>query len=911
MPRLAQTLHGYDQGHRLLAATEDMLDARELALLDRLSDLSGYLPSGATFDHYHTGFPCGRYYALSSTWLDTSATRAGTVLTHTLLLPLQEARALEDLWALAAHHRRPQGRADRDFYTRPLDVELVPSAPEAEVSPAEQEGVTALAFGQSQRPLLWVDARRPEGVVRHLWRMEWPEQRERFAFCTLALQLRAVEGRVFDFLGLPPEARGAFLQFAGSEAWWDNGRLMHPRVQGLTQQPWVQELSRGGPAGTHRLIEWCRAQALRLPQPWELPVLWRFLDLERAASERLAAARSRADLFERLWPQIDPQHPCAVRVLEDLMARQRDAALKPKPFWELVDLLKRPLLQRRCEADPAFAVRVEELRAGELTERLRQEPVLSAAELPELVGVPGAVGWGPRSVRAIQQAVKNAPEPAVLALHLLRISSARAWTDIAEAVLAALSEAERLRLLEEASQDAPGLQPLLAVVWGVVEKLRDPLFALEAALRRAEPVEGLKTAMRLLLAREPVLRREQVDALLHRVDTSAHLAWALDEADARLAPLAAEIIGQELLNARLPPAEVQKLCEGRANGPRVLAAWFMQLGRSRDTAWLLRESPALAKELVLWMLRDERLPQDKALIRQGVEALEPEQLLSVEVLEALRETRERSKAREVLYQLGPVWIRAVVDSVQPEERLVPWLDLPLLREWIQGVRPGQISLSLGPGAQGRILPRLAAVFRAWLQRAEVPDLSWSAHLLAALVGGAPSEALEEATMDLVPILRHVLPRYEGQSLAMQVLGSVSEAPTPQGWRLVELTFPAIYPRLVEGAPSRLEQWVRSMSAWITGDEDKDKGWNYAKPVRQWLIDTYVACGWPAESLLRCLNGDERLFRRLAHRAARSARGLEFLRQLPRRLDSEPELARRWRFSVEEVLTDPYRTVDYE
>jgi hypothetical protein len=47
------------------------------------------------------------------------------------------------------------------------------------------------------------------------------------------------------------------------------------------------------------------------------------------------------------------------------------------------------------------------------------------------------------------------------------------------------------------------------------------------------------------------------------------------------------------------------------------------------------------------------------------------------------------------------------------------------------------------------------------------------------------------------------------------------------------------------------------------------------------------------------------------RAARSTRGFEFLRALPRALDSEPELARQWRPAVEAALANPHRLVDDE
>jgi hypothetical protein len=97
-----------------------------------------------------------------------------------------------------------------------------------------------------------------------------------------------------------------------------------------------------------------------------------------------------------------------------------------------------------------------------------------------------------------------------------------------------------------------------------------------------------------------------------------------------------------------------------------------------------------------------------------------------------------------------------------------------------------------------------------------------------------------------------------------------------------------------------------MLSFFTG-----KDWDKAKPMRQWLVDTYIDLGWPPESFLRCLDGDTALFSRLAHRAARSREGMDFLQRLPSALQRAPELASRWRRPIEEVLDDPHRPIDFE
>ena len=138
-----QTLHGYHFGHRLLAKSTALADG-ELALLDRLSDLSGHLPRGVDFDGYHTGFPCGRFYALGCTYPDRGARREGTVLTHTLLCPLEASHAF-DLEDLAALHRRPE--SPRDLAPYEVGLRYLPRAPRAPGRLSEKQLALAALVG--------------------------------------------------------------------------------------------------------------------------------------------------------------------------------------------------------------------------------------------------------------------------------------------------------------------------------------------------------------------------------------------------------------------------------------------------------------------------------------------------------------------------------------------------------------------------------------------------------------------------------------------------------------------------------------------------------------------------------------------------------------------------------------------
>src|SRR4051812_25317672 len=85
-----QALHGYRRGHEQLAGSI-RLPPHAADLVTRLSDLSGSVASGWEFGNYITAYPVEGvpYFALARTWEDRNAARAGCVLTHTLLVPIE------------------------------------------------------------------------------------------------------------------------------------------------------------------------------------------------------------------------------------------------------------------------------------------------------------------------------------------------------------------------------------------------------------------------------------------------------------------------------------------------------------------------------------------------------------------------------------------------------------------------------------------------------------------------------------------------------------------------------------------------------------------------------------------------------------------------------------------------------
>ena len=376
-PEIAQTLHGYAQGHRLLARGGDIRES-ELNELDRLSDLSGYLPADASFTAYHTGFPCGRYFAFACTWPDHDAPRRGTVLTHTLLIPIERWIEHADPFGWSALHKRPASADEHDTYSAPLSDEPSTLEP-SKLTAAELRGLLALWFGQGERPVLWVDERPSLHVARTLWPWLWPDLRRLFAFCTFALQPRTVRARPFDLLMVPPVALGAFHELGASGAWWLEGQLRRGEPES-----WIDSLIEAGPDSVSALIVVCHAYGLPPPGAAMFRATQRYWELAAGAKVRLAAARARLDMLDRIWPDLPPEHEAVVEAVVQLMARQVDAPLGPRPLWDLQYMLSQPYVQAQVDCETAIGGQILECIQAQVSERLSRAPGPASAGIVEL-----------------------------------------------------------------------------------------------------------------------------------------------------------------------------------------------------------------------------------------------------------------------------------------------------------------------------------------------------------------------------------------------------------------------------------------------------------------------------------------------------------------------------------------------
>ena len=206
---LDQALHGYADGHRLLASSRK-LSKESLRTMLVLSDMSG--PSMVNgFEEYLTGYPLPEdgLFALARTWYAPEMKRAGCVWTHTLLMSHSSLEPLEDPAYVLPLFQNPSGRDSLADFNNPL--ELPPNRGVRSVL-GELQVSLALpllqALYQTADPVVIVadTSREYEDLLLAIWAQQWPLSPGRFRFCTGSIRSRELEGHPFDLQIIPPTA---------------------------------------------------------------------------------------------------------------------------------------------------------------------------------------------------------------------------------------------------------------------------------------------------------------------------------------------------------------------------------------------------------------------------------------------------------------------------------------------------------------------------------------------------------------------------------------------------------------------------------------------------------------------------------------------------------------------------------
>lgn len=210
-----QTLHGYEDGHRLLRASRKLPTEVERLMLV-MSDMSG--PSMVRgFETYLTGYPLKEInaYALARTWYAPEMERPGCVWTHTLIIQNADLAYINDLWLLADRFERPSPNSktwEFHSYMQNLPSNEVVSLTRAMTPRLETEWVGLVSkaieslYG-SPRSQVYLPVDRTsaeyERLTLDLWSQQWARLRRSFRFCTGSISDRKLPDGKFDWQIVP------------------------------------------------------------------------------------------------------------------------------------------------------------------------------------------------------------------------------------------------------------------------------------------------------------------------------------------------------------------------------------------------------------------------------------------------------------------------------------------------------------------------------------------------------------------------------------------------------------------------------------------------------------------------------------------------------------------------------------
>jgi len=204
-----QTLHGYSEGHRLLASSDKL--SRETSWdMQVISDFSGRLLVTG-FESYITGYPLPEIssYALARTWYAQEMRRPGSVWTHTLLIKFADLARVSTPAIFLELFVRPK-EANIILYGSPILFRPHGIAERTDLKEQLDASRAILALLYSQSDPVFVPASlstQYETLVLAIWAQQWPRLRRSFSFCTGSLTPRQIRGKALDLQIVPDSFR--------------------------------------------------------------------------------------------------------------------------------------------------------------------------------------------------------------------------------------------------------------------------------------------------------------------------------------------------------------------------------------------------------------------------------------------------------------------------------------------------------------------------------------------------------------------------------------------------------------------------------------------------------------------------------------------------------------------------------
>ncbi|WP_371184521.1 GAP1-N1 domain-containing protein [Xanthomonas sacchari] len=197
--KVEQTLHGYSEGHRLIAGSLRLpqSDARTMLVLSDASGSGSRIPASG----YITGYPLAESgkYVIARTWAAPEMSRPGCVWTHSFLIDFADLARLGSVDDLLERFQRPSSGGGSSFA---IQLEVLVSR---EPTPVVASGLgrarpwaSALYGKPTGRIIDELERPEDEELVVAIWMQQWPRLRRAFRFCTFSTEDRSTSADAFD-----------------------------------------------------------------------------------------------------------------------------------------------------------------------------------------------------------------------------------------------------------------------------------------------------------------------------------------------------------------------------------------------------------------------------------------------------------------------------------------------------------------------------------------------------------------------------------------------------------------------------------------------------------------------------------------------------------------------------------------
>jgi hypothetical protein len=331
-------IHGYLRGHQLLSSSV-VLPKGDQSVIDRLSDVAGPLRPNESIKPYLAGYPLpsGDYYVLARTWQDLTVARAGCVRTLSLVIPASEwarVNSLASFLDLLDPSVFPQ-TGEAACHNLSIPKKVRPMAPIWDFRGGE---LLEALFLEERKPVVVFGALEPELIATRLITAMWADFRREFAFSTFVRSPRRIEGRQFDLVFAPKDARSKFADWPGRRIDGTADNVERHRWTGdIVERVFVAPLPRLLPESD---VSWADSSEGKTPGLLRISLLWHELvDKVRttptAALGLLDIANSRETSNSDTLEAIDGAIAIAVRTAV--------ASMSPDQAWEFVTALARKM----------------------------------------------------------------------------------------------------------------------------------------------------------------------------------------------------------------------------------------------------------------------------------------------------------------------------------------------------------------------------------------------------------------------------------------------------------------------------------------------------------------------------------------------------------------------------------------